>query len=195
LHHGAVGAWQHETAGSDIVVITAGVRQKPGESRRDLLARNVGVFRSLVPPLAALSPDAVFVVVSNPVDVMTYITWRLSGLPIHRVLGSGTYLDSSRFRVLLASQLQVSPQSVHAQIIGEHGDSSVPVWSCANVAGVTFAHAMEQKGLPVPGPEACQEIHAQVGVCCAWQKSDDGERERERDGQTELTPCGWVEHR
>lgn len=149
----------HETAGSHVIVVTAGVRQREGETRRDLLARNVAVFKSIIPPLAKLSPNAIFLVVSNPVDVMTYVTWRLSGLPTTQIIGSGTYLDSSRFRVMLASRLNVSAQSVHATIIGEHGDSSVPVWSGVNVAGIPYDKVIKAHGV---SDESWKNVHTEV---------------------------------
>jgi len=124
------------TENSDICIITAGVRQREGEDRRSLLARNLAVFKSIIPLLVKLSPNTIFLVVSNPCDTLAYLTWKLSGLPKSRVIGSGTYLDSSRFRVLLAEKLKVSAQSVHGFILGEHGDSSVPVWSGLNLSGV-----------------------------------------------------------
>lgn len=121
--------------GADIVVITAGAKQKPDESRLNLLERNVAIFKNLVPELVRFCPDAIFLVVSNPVDVMSYVTWKLSGLPCTSVFGSGTVLDTARFRYLLAQDLRLDPRSIHAYIIGEHGDSEVPVWSLVNVAG------------------------------------------------------------
>jgi len=124
------------TENSDICIITAGVRQRVGEDRRSLLERNFKVFQSIVPTMVKLSPEIIILVVSNPCDALTYIAWKLSGLPSNRVIGSGTFLDSSRFRVRLAEKLGVNPQSVHGLIIGEHGDSSVPVWSGVNIAGV-----------------------------------------------------------
>eukprot|EP01126_Amoeba_proteus_P041131 TRINITY_DN4414_c0_g1_i3.p1 TRINITY_DN4414_c0_g1~~TRINITY_DN4414_c0_g1_i3.p1 ORF type:complete len:327 (+),score=53.39 TRINITY_DN4414_c0_g1_i3:91-1071(+) len=130
------------TENSDIIIITAGVRQREGESRRSLLERNVAVFSSIVPPLVKKSPETLFLVVSNPCDTLTYITWKLSGLPRSSVFGSGTYLDSSRFRVAIAEKLGVNAQSVHGWIIGEHGDSSVPVWSGVNVAGINIKDAV-----------------------------------------------------
>jgi len=134
----AAGAKFEGTENSDICVITAGVRQRPEESRRSLLERNGLVLKSIIPPLVKLSPNTIFIVVSNPCDTMTYLTWKLSGLPANRVIGSGTYLDSSRFRVLIAEKLKVNPQSVHGMIIGEHGDSSVPVWSTLNLTGISL---------------------------------------------------------
>lgn len=100
------------TAGSDICIITAGARQNAGESRLDLLQRNVGIFKHVVPPLAEYSPDCILLVVSNPVDVLTYVAWRLSGFAANRVIGSGTNLDSSRFRFLIADHLDVNAQDV-----------------------------------------------------------------------------------
>ncbi len=121
--------------GADIVIVTAGARQKTGESRLALLERNVAIFRDLVSELVDYCPDAIYLVVSNPVDVMTYVTWKLSGLPCNAIIGSGTMLDTARFRYLLAQDLQLDPRSIHAYIIGEHGDSEVPVWSRLNIAG------------------------------------------------------------
>ncbi|KAH9282017.1 L-lactate dehydrogenase B chain [Echinococcus granulosus] len=123
------------SAGSDVIVITAGVRQQPGESRLNLVQRNTDIYKDLIPSLVKHSPDAVLLVVSNPVDIMTYVTWKLSGFPRNRVLGSGTTLDSARFRFFLAQRFGVDPQSVHGIIIGEHGDSSVAVWSKVTVGG------------------------------------------------------------
>lgn len=122
-------------AGADIVIVTAGAAQKPGESRLDLVQKNVEILKKLVPDIVQHCPEAILLMVTNPVDVLTYAAWKLSGLPRARVLGSGTVLDTGRFRFLLARQLQVDPRSLHAYIIGEHGDSEVPFWSQANVAG------------------------------------------------------------
>nr|AAQ10728.1 L-lactate dehydrogenase A [Eptatretus sheni] len=127
------------TAGSKLCVVTAGVRQQEGESRLNLVQRNVGVFKHIIPPLVKHSPDTMILVVSNPVDILTWVAWKLSGLPSSRVLGSGTNLDSARFRFLMGEKLHLNPTSVHGLIIGEHGDSSVPVWSGTNVAGVSMA--------------------------------------------------------
>ncbi|KAG6495082.1 L-lactate dehydrogenase B-like [Zingiber officinale] len=124
------------TADSDLCIVTAGARQVPGETRLDLLHRNVALFKLIVPPLARHSPAALLLVVSNPVDVLTYITWKLSGFPPNRVIGSGTNLDSSRFRFLLADHLEVNAQDVQAYMVGEHGDSSVALWSSISVGGV-----------------------------------------------------------
>jgi L-lactate dehydrogenase len=124
------------TRDSDIVVVTAGAKQKPSQTRLELAAVNVGMCRSLVPALVALSPDAMFLLVTNPVDIVTYAAVQASGLPSRRVFGSGTVLDSSRLRTLLAQHCEVAVHSVHAFIVGEHGDSQVPAWSQASIGGV-----------------------------------------------------------
>ncbi|MFQ3612116.1 MAG: L-lactate dehydrogenase [Cyanobacteriota bacterium] len=124
-----------DCAGSDVVILTAGAKQRPGETRLDLVQRNVEIFKSLIPALMEHCPDAILLVVSNPVDIMTYVSLKLSGLPSGQVIGSGTVLDTARFRYLLAERLGVDPRSLHAYIIGEHGDSEVAVWSKVNMAG------------------------------------------------------------
>jgi L-lactate dehydrogenase len=123
-------------AGADVIVITAGAKQKPGQTRMELAGANVALCRSLVPQLLKVAPEALLLLVTNPVDVLTYVVQQLSGLPTRRVLGSGTVLDSSRFRFLLARHLNVAVQNVHAFIAGEHGDSELPLWSSASVGGV-----------------------------------------------------------
>jgi L-lactate dehydrogenase len=122
--------------GAAVTVLTAGSAQKPGESRIDLVARNAAIVRGLVPAIAEANPDGILLVATNPVDVLSYLAWSLSGLPPERVIGSGTILDTARFRMLLAEHYEVDPRSVHAYIAGEHGDSEVPVWSSANIAGM-----------------------------------------------------------
>jgi L-lactate dehydrogenase len=128
-----------ETAGAAITVIAAGAAQKPGETRLELLRKNAAIFREIVPPIAAANPSGIILVATNPVDVLSYLTWRISGLPAARVIGSGTILDTGRFRSLLAEHYGVDPRSVHAYILGEHGDSEVPIWSAANIAGMALA--------------------------------------------------------
>lgn len=124
--------------GSDIVLITAGLRRKPDESRLDLINRNVAVFRGILDNIkrVKLTDDAVIVVVSNPVDILTYLTVQADIVPTERVIGLGTYLDTTRFRGLLAEYLDVSAKDVDALILGEHGDSMVPIWSTATVNSV-----------------------------------------------------------
>jgi L-lactate dehydrogenase len=141
-----VGDYQ-DCAGAAVTVITAGAAQKPGETRLDLAARNADIFRQIVPNVVEHNPDGILLVATNPVDVLSYATWKISGLPKERVIGSGTILDTARFRFLLSQYFGVDPRSVHAFIIGEHGDSEVPVWSDANIAGMRFPVFCEQMGL------------------------------------------------
>ena len=126
-------------AGADVVVITAGAKQDPGQTRLDLAASNVAMCRDLVPALVGLAPDALLLVVTNPVDVVTQAALAFSGLPASRVFGSGTVLDSSRLRFLIAEHTRVAVQNVHAYIAGEHGDSEVALWSTATIGGVPVA--------------------------------------------------------
>lgn len=120
------------------VVITAGAAQKPGETRLDLAGRNIAIYRQIVPQVVAGGTEAVLLVATNPLDVMTFAAAKLSGLPTKRVIGSGTLLDSSRLRFLLSQHCRVDPGNVHAYILGEHGDSEVPIWSATHIAGVTL---------------------------------------------------------
>ncbi|MDD5669462.1 MAG: L-lactate dehydrogenase [Candidatus Omnitrophica bacterium] len=123
---------------SDIVVITAGKKQKPGQSRMDLAKDNVEVYRQIIPEIMKYSPDAVFVIVSNPVDVLAYAAYRLSGKNPREVISSGTVLDTARFRFLLSKHCRVDPHNIHAYILGEHGDTEFPVWSSAMIGGILF---------------------------------------------------------
>lgn len=149
------------TAGSHLCVITAGARQIAGESRLDLVQRNVAMFKQIVPEVARHSPETIILVVSNPVDVLTYVAWRLSGFPASRVIGSGTNLDSSRFRFLLADHLEVNAQDVQAYMVGEHGDSSVALWSSITVGGVPVLSSLE-KNLIAYEQEALERIRKAV---------------------------------
>ncbi|XKL59239.1 hypothetical protein PGB90_000255 [Kerria lacca] len=149
------------TANSRVIIITAGVRQKENESRLELLQRNVEILRSMVSKLVSYSPNAVLIVVSNPVDILTYVSWKLSGFPQNKVIGSGTNLDTSRFRFLISEKLNIAPESCHGWIIGEHGDSSVPVWSGVNVAGVTLKDVYPALGTD-NDKENWKEVHKNV---------------------------------
>nr|WP_120491592.1 L-lactate dehydrogenase [Corynebacterium lactis] len=122
-----------------LVVICAGAAQKPGETRLQLVDKNMKIMKSIVDPIMESGFDGILLVAANPVDILTYAAWKYSGLPHERVFGSGTILDSARFRYMLGEYFEVSPMSVHAYIIGEHGDSELPVLSSANVAGVSLA--------------------------------------------------------
>jgi len=121
---------------ADITVITAGAAQKEGESRLDLLRRNAAICKSIMEKVAEIAPETIVVMVTNPVDVLTYLALRYSGFPRSRVLGSGTLLDSARFRYMLSDRCGVDPRNVHAYVLGEHGDSEVAAWSLVHLAGV-----------------------------------------------------------
>lgn len=147
--------------GSKICVVTAGARQNEGESRLSLVQRNVEIFKKIIPNLVKYSPDCILLIVSNPVDIMTYVSWKLSGFPAHRVIGSGTMLDSSRFRFQISERLHIAPQSCHGYIIGEHGDSSVAVWSTVNVAGTRLKSILPTIG-EKDDPENWEQVHKDV---------------------------------
>lgn len=128
-----------QAAGSDIVVITAGLRRKPDESRLDLVNRNVGLFRGIIQELkGVIDQNTIILVVSNPVDILTYLAVKESGLPANQVLGLGTTLDTLRFRSLLAEHFNIAAPDIKALILGEHGDSMIPVWSSATINGVSL---------------------------------------------------------
>ncbi len=143
-----------ELAGCKVVVLCAGVGQKPGETRLQLLKRNAAVFREVVPAVLRAAPDAVLIVATNPVDVMTHLAARFAaacGVPAGRVLGSGTTLDTARFRSLLGGHCGVDPHHVHAYVIGEHGDSEVLTWSLATVSGMPLRDFARLRGIEDPG--------------------------------------------
>jgi len=129
-----------------LVVITAGANQKPGETRLDLMGKNIAILRSIIGEITARDFGGILLVVSNPVDVLTYAAWRLSGYPRQRVIGSGTVLDTGRLKQLLGEELRVDSRNVHAFIVGEHGDSELAVWSGANVSGVDLEHFCRLRG-------------------------------------------------
>ena len=131
-----------------IVVITAGANQKPGETRLQLVERNTAIMRSIVQSIKASGFDGIIVVASNPVDVLSYVAWKESGLPASRVIGSGTTLDSARFRVLLGEYLEVDPRNVHALIVGEHGDSELPVFSQASIGAESLENMLARRNNP-----------------------------------------------
>ena len=125
-----------DLAGAAVTVVTAGAAQKPGETRLQLLERNAAIFSQIIPPIAEHNPDGIILVATNPVDIMTSLAIKYSGLSPQRVFGSGTVLDTARFRSMLGEYYNVDPRSVHAYIVGEHGDSELPLWSLANIAGM-----------------------------------------------------------
>jgi L-lactate dehydrogenase len=143
--------------GADAVVLACGVAQRSGETRLQLLERNAKVFREVLSKVLEYASEPLLIVASNPVDVMTQVVTRISGLAPGRVIGSGTILDTARFRALLGEYLHVAPQSVHAYVLGEHGDSEVLVWSSARVGGVPISDFAEQSGRPIT-----EEVKARI---------------------------------
>lgn len=129
-----------------MIIITAGANQKPGETRLDLVHKNVEIYKSIIPKIVEKNQEATLLIVSNPVDIMTYVALKLSGYPSHKVIGSGTVLDTARLKYLLSRHLDVDSRSIHAFIIGEHGDSELAVWSAANVSGIPLNHFCELRG-------------------------------------------------
>ena len=129
-----------------MIIITAGANQKPGETRLDLVHKNVEIYKSIIPKIVEKNQEATLLIVSNPVDIMTYAALKLSGYPSHKVIGSGTVLDTARLKYLLSRHLDVDSRSIHAFIIGEHGDSELAVWSAANVSGIPLNHFCELRG-------------------------------------------------
>lgn len=135
-----------DVADAAIVIISAGAGQKPGETRLDLVNKNVAIFKSIIPEIAKRNFSGILLVVANPVDILTQVAIKLSGLPEQRVIGSGTVLDSARLKYKLGEHLSVDSRSVHAFIVGEHGDSEVVAWSSANVSGVELSEMCEMRG-------------------------------------------------
>lgn len=138
------GSYQ-DCSTADLVVITAGANQKPGETRLDLVEKNTRIFKGIVEGIMASGFDGIFLVATNPVDILTYAVWKYSGLPKERVIGSGTILDTARFRYLLGEYFDVDTRNVHAYIIGEHGDTELPVWSHADIAGTSISEWTKNK--------------------------------------------------
>ncbi len=150
-----------DCTGAAVTVITAGAAQKPGETRLDLVKKNARIFASIVPQVVKHNPDGILLIATNPVDVLTYVAWKLSGLPAERVIGSGTILDTARFRYLLSQHFDVDARSVHGFIVGEHGDSEVPVWSLTNIAGMRLPEYTKHNDAKC-SPEEMEHIFAQT---------------------------------
>ena len=137
----SIYAGDYENAkGADIVIVTTGAARKPGQTRIDLAQTNVNITKSVMPNIIKYAPDAIYVVVSNPVDVLTYVIMKTTGLPEKQIIGSGTILDTARLRAILADHTNINPKNVHAYVLGEHGDTSVIPWSIANIGGMPLEH-------------------------------------------------------
>lgn len=149
---------------ASIIIITAGAAQKPDETRLDLVHKNVGIFRSIIPEIAKRNCRGILLIVSNPVDILTYTALKLSGFSSNRVIGSGTVLDTARLKYMLGEHLSVDSRSIHAFIVGEHGDSELAVWSSANVSGVPLNQFCEMRG-HYRHEENAEQIYEDVKNC------------------------------
>jgi L-lactate dehydrogenase len=134
---------------AEIIILAAGTSQKPGDTRLDLLKNNATILERMLAPALKYIQNTILLVAANPVDVLTYLAWRMTGLPFHQVIGSGTILDTARFRFLLAQHFEIETHNIHAYIIGEHGDSQVPVWSLANIGGMRLDEYTRLNGKPL----------------------------------------------
>ncbi|KAM6180458.1 L-lactate dehydrogenase A-like 6B [Erethizon dorsatum] len=149
------------TANSSLVIITAGARQEKGESRLNLVQRNVAIFKLMIATVVQYSPQCKLIVVSNPVDILTYVSWKLSAFPKNCVIGSGCNLDTARFRFFIGQKLGIHSESCHGWVLGEHGDTSVPVWSGVNIAGVPLKVLNAAIGTD-KDPEQWENVHKEV---------------------------------
>ncbi|HIR28338.1 MAG TPA: L-lactate dehydrogenase [Candidatus Choladousia intestinigallinarum] len=138
-----------DAKGSDIVIITSGIARKPGQTRIELTQTNVNILKSITPQITAVAPEALYVIVANPVDIMTYVFIKISGIPENRIVGSGTILDTARLRYGLSEHYDIAQKNIHAYVFGEHGDTSFVPWSCADVSGAPlddYAELMKKQG-------------------------------------------------
>ncbi|WP_373477154.1 L-lactate dehydrogenase [Candidatus Endomicrobiellum devescovinae] len=150
-----------DSANSDLVVITAGRGQKQGETRIDLIKGNAEIFKTIIPEIVKYSPKAIILVATNPVDILSYITYKISGKPSREIIGSGTVLDTARFRYLISKELNVDSRNIHASIFGEHGDSEFPMWSKAVVGDIFFRDYFETQNKE-KGEQKLKEIFEDV---------------------------------
>ena len=155
-----------DAAGSSIVVITSGLPRKPGQTRLELAQTNVNILKEITPNIVKHAPDAIYVIVSNPVDVLTYVFHKISGIPAHRIIGSGTILDTARLQAALAKEFHISPKNVHAHVYGEHGDTSFVPWSLATISNNRIAkyksHAPENHKIRFDGDYDQMEEHVRT---------------------------------
>ena len=162
-----------DAADSDIVIITSGIARKPGQTRIELTQTNVNILKSITPQIVKEAPNALYIIVSNPVDIMTYVFTKISGLPENQIIGSGTLLDTARLRFGLSEHFEVAQKNIHAYVFGEHGDTSFVPWSCADVSGASlddYAEMMRHLGKePKPLDKAGMEeyVHKSGGIVIA----------------------------
>ena len=154
------GSYQ-DCQGAKVIVISAGSAQRAGETRLDLFKRNAAIFKQIIPQIIQYNHEAILLVATNPVDILSYVTYKVSGLPASRVIGSGTILDTARFRWLLSQHFSLDARNVHAYVIGEHGDSEVAVWSLANIAGMPLDEYCRSIGCEIPTNQR-EQISQQV---------------------------------
>ena len=147
---------------ADMIVITAGPRQKPGQSRLELVGATINILKAIIPGLVKVAPNAIYMLITNPVDIATHVAQKISGLPANQVFGSGTNLDSARLRFLIAQQTGVNVKNVHAYIAGEHGDSEVPLWASATIGGVPMCDWTPLPGHAPLDAEVREQIHQDV---------------------------------
>lgn len=147
---------------ADMIVITAGPRQKPGQSRLELVGATINILKAIIPGLVKVAPNAIYMLITNPVDIATHVAQKISGLPANQVFGSGTNLDSARLRFLIAQQTGVNVKNVHAYIAGEHGDSEVPLWASATIGGVPMCDWTPLPGHDPLDAEVREQIHQEV---------------------------------
>lgn len=150
-----------DIADASIIIVTAGAGQKPGETRLDLVRKNLNIFKSIIPQITEYNTEGILLIVANPVDILTYAAAKISGFPSNRVFGSGTVLDTARLKYLIGEHLGVDSRNVHACIIGEHGDSEIAAWSSANVAGVPLNDFCEMRGY-YDHDESMARLHERV---------------------------------
>ena len=150
-----------DIADCSIIIVTAGANQKPNETRLDLVQKNVAIYKSIIPEIAKRNYEGILLIVSNPVDILTYVAQKLSGLPERRVIGSGTVLDTARLKYALSQHLNVDSRNIHSFIIGEHGDSEIAAWSSTNISGVPLDDFLEMRGHMHPDMDK-QEIAEKV---------------------------------
>lgn len=162
-----------DAADSDIVIITSGIARKPGQTRLELTQTNVDIMKEITPEIVKVAPHALYIIVSNPVDVMTYVFTKVSGLPENQIIGSGTILDSARLRCGLSEHFEVAQKNVHAYVFGEHGDSSFIPWSCASISAIpideypTAVQALGKKIAPVDKEAMLQYVQKSGGKIIA----------------------------
>ncbi len=154
-----------DAAGSDIVILTSGVARKPGQSRLELAQVNVNITKSIAPEIVKYAPDAIYIIVSNPVDILTYVFTKVSGVPEKQILGSGTILDTARLRARVAEYFSINQQNVHAYVFGEHGDTSFVPWSVGNISNVPidqYADCLKEKNTVAPPKLVHSEVESYI---------------------------------